>query len=402
MRILFLHNRYIYRGGEDESRAQEIAMLRNRGEEVIDYVLDNAEIKSENLITVGVRSIWNTKEADRVKDLIRSTRPDLMKVDNFFPLFSPSIFDAAKAMGVPTALSVRNYRLICPSANLFRNGSICTTCVGDKVALAAIKHRCYRQSYLQSAAVVASNAYAHQRGTWTDSVDRYIAVSNFVKQQLVAGGFPDEKILVKPNFISDSGIGDGSGGYGLYVGRLTEEKGVRSLLKAWPDVPLSVSLKIIGDGPLEAEVRQASETDSRIEYLGRKSLQDVCEYLGKAAFLIFPSEWYEPFGRTIVEAYSKGTPVIAASTPPMKTMIDDGVTGLLYRPGDSKDLASTISILMAVPERLNSMRVQARAKYLAAYTEDQNYRQLMDIFHQCVESNNPYLIPQMEPRLQKS
>jgi glycosyltransferase involved in cell wall biosynthesis len=212
-----------------------------------------------------------------------------------------------------------------------------------------------------------------------------------VKQQLVEGGFPEEKILVKPNFISDSGIGDGSGGYGLYVGRLTEEKGVRSLLKAWPDVPRSVSLKIIGDGPLESVVRQASDADPRIEYLGRKSLSEVCEYLGRAAFLIFPSEWYEPFGRTIVEAYSKGTPVIAALTPPMKAMVENDVTGLLYKPGDSRDLASAISILMASSERLNLMRAQARAKYLAVYTEDQNYRQLMDIFHQCINTNNSFL-----------
>jgi glycosyltransferase involved in cell wall biosynthesis len=391
MRILFLHNRYIYRGGEDESREQEIAMLRSRGEEISDYTLDNAEIKPGNLITVGLRSVWNTQEADRVKDLIRSTKPDLMKVDNFFPLLSPSVFAAAKAMGVPTALSVRNYRLICPSANLFRDGHVCTTCVGSKVALAAIQHRCYRQSYLQSAAVVASNAYAHLRGIWTDSVDRYIAVSSFVKQQLVAGGFPAEKIIVKPNFISDSGVGDGSGGYGLYVGRLTEEKGVRSLLNGWSDVPPPVSLKIIGDGPLESLVRQGSEADPRIEYLGRKSLAEVCDYLAKAAFLIFPSTWYEPFGRTIVEAYCKGTPVVAAFTPPMKAMIDDGVTGFLYNAADNKGLSSAVSILMADSERLNLMRTQARNKYLAAYTEDQNYRQLMDIFHQCINTHHSQL-----------
>ncbi|MBB5338417.1 glycosyltransferase [Tunturiibacter gelidoferens] len=366
-------------------------MLRSRGEEVSDYTLDNAEIKSGNLITVGLRSVWNTREADRVKDLIRSTKPDLMKVDNFFPLLSPSVFDAAKAMGVPTALSVRNYRLICPSANLFRDGHVCTTCVGSKIALAAIQHRCYRQSYLQSAAVVASNAYAHLRGVWTNSVDRYIAVSSFVKQQLVAGGFPEERIIVKPNFISDSGIGDGSGGYGLYVGRLTEEKGLRSLLNAWPDVPPSVCLKIIGDGPLESLLRQASEADPRIEYLGRKSLAEVCEYLAKAAFLVFPSEWYEPFGRTIVEAYCKGTPVIAALTPPMKAMVDEGVTGLLYNRTDKKGLASAVSILMADSERLNLMRERARAKYLAIYTEDQNYRQLMDIFHQCIDTHHSQL-----------
>jgi glycosyltransferase involved in cell wall biosynthesis len=389
MRILFLHNRYIYRGGEDESREQEISMLRSRGEEVIEYVLDNAEIRSENLITVGLQSIWNPKEFDNVKQLIRSKRPDIMKVDNFFPRLSPSIFRAAKEMGIPTALSVRNYRLVCPSANLFRDGHVCTTCVGSKVALAAIHHRCYRKSYLQSAAVVASNVYAHLRGVWGDSVDRFIAVSSFVKQQLVAGGFPEDRIIVKPNFISDTGVGDGSGGYGLYVGRLTDEKGVRSLLKAWKNVPQPVRLKLIGDGPLESIVREASEADSRIEYLGRKSLSEVCEYLGNAAFLIFPSEWYEPFGRTIVEAYSKGTPVIAAATPPMQAMVEDGATGLLYRPGDSEQLASVVNSLMSDQDRLRSLRIQARARYLALYTEEQNYQQLMAAFQQCILDHPP-------------
>jgi glycosyltransferase involved in cell wall biosynthesis len=384
MRILFLHNRYIYRGGEDESREQEISMLRSRGEEVIEYVLDNAELSSANLITVGLESIWNTSQFHKVKQLLRSEKPDIMKVDNFFPRLSPSIFSAAKEMGTPTALSVRNYRLICPSANLFRDGHVCTTCVGSKLALAAIQHRCYRKSYLQSAAVVASNAYSHLRGVWTNSVDRFIAVSNFVKQQLVAGGFPEDRILVKPNFISDSGVGDGSGGYGLYVGRLTEEKGVRSLLTAWRDIPQSVCLKIIGDGPLESVVREASQKDSRIEFLGRKSLSDVCEYLGRAAFLIFPSEWYEPFGRTVVEAYSKGTPVIAASTPPMRAMVEDGVTGLLFNPGDSKQLASVVNNLLIDTERLKLLRAKARERYLTTYTEEQNYQQLIDIFRQCI------------------
>jgi glycosyltransferase involved in cell wall biosynthesis len=384
MRILFLHNRYIYRGGEDESREQEISMLRSRGEEVIEYVLDNAELSSANLITVGLESIWNTSQFHKVKQLLRSEKPDIMKVDNFFPRLSPSIFSAAKEMGTPTALSVRNYRLICPSANLFRDGHVCTTCVGSKLALAAIQHRCYRKSYLQSTAVVASNAYSHLRGVWTNSVDRFIAVSNFVKQQLVAGGFPEDRILVKPNFISDSGVGDGSGGYGLYVGRLTEEKGVRSLLTAWRDIPQSVCLKIIGDGPLESVVREASQKDSRIEFLGRKSLSDVCEYLGRAAFLIFPSEWYEPFGRTVVEAYSKGTPVIAASTPPMRAMVEDGVTGLLFNPGDSKQLASVVNNLLIDTERLKLLRAKARERYLTTYTEEQNYQQLIDIFRQCI------------------
>ena len=355
-------------------------MLRARGQEIFEHVLDNATIQQSNLLTVGRESIWNVREADRVQALIREIKPDIMKVDNFYPLLSPSIFKAAKDLGVPTVLSVRNYRLVCPSANIFRDGHVCTLCVGKKLALPAIRYRCYRDSYAQSASVVASNAFARVRGVWHDLVDRYVAVSSFVKNQLVLGGYPEQKIVIKPNFISDSGIGDGEGGYALYVGRLTEEKGIRSLIDAWQGVSPKLSLKIIGDGPLEPLVQLASQSNPQIEHLGRRPLAEVIQLLGQAAMLIFPSVWYEPFGRSVVEAYSKGTPVVAAATPPMQAMIQQGRTGLLYAAGDAQALSVAVNSLVGAPETLAAMRRNARERYLEAYTEKQNYEQLMAIF----------------------
>ncbi len=361
-------------------------MLRARGQEIFEHVLDNATIQQSNLLTVGRESIWNVREADRVQALIREIKPDIMKVDNFYPLLSPSIFKAAKDLGVPTVLSVRNYRLVCPSANIFRDGHVCTLCVGKKLALPAIRYRCYRDSYAQSASVVASNAFARVRGVWHDLVDRYVAVSSFVKNQLVLGGYPEQKIVIKPNFISDSGIGDGEGGYALYVGRLTEEKGIRSLIDAWQGVSPKLSLKIIGDGPLEPLVQLASQSNPQIEHLGRRPLAEVIQLLGQAAMLIFPSVWYEPFGRSVVEAYSKGTPVVAAATPPMQAMIQQGRTGLLYTAGDAQALSVAVNSLVGAPETLAAMRRNARERYLEAYTEKQNYEQLMAIFRSVMSS----------------
>lgn len=393
MRILFAHNRYLHRGGEDESRSQEITLLRSRGHEVIEYVVDNRDVKQAGLIALGVRSVWSAQQADLVQGLIAKTRPDILKVDNYFPILSPAIFAAAKAVGVPTVLSVRNYRLICPSANLFRDGAICTECVGKKVAYPAMIHRCYRNSYLQSSSVVVSNAFAHLRGTWVQSVDRFVAVSEFVKAELIRGGFAADKIVVKPNFIVDSGPGNGDGGYALYVGRLTEEKGIGALIRAWRKVGTKLQLKIVGVGPLENLLEQEAAANPNIELLGWKSISEVCDYLGNARALIFPSEWLEPFGRSIVEAYSKGTPVIAANTAPMRDMVVEGKTGLLFKPGDGDELADRTLRLVDDEIGYKSMRLAARERYLARYSEDQNYTMMLDIFEQLISSSGAHQLP---------
>jgi glycosyltransferase involved in cell wall biosynthesis len=387
LRILFAHNRYVNRGGEDESREQEMSVLRSRGQRVIEYLVDNREIQKAGVVSLGLGAVWSKIQHEKIRSLIRDWQPDIMKVDNYFPLLSPSIFEAAKSMGVTTILSVRNYRLVCPSANLFKAGEICTNCVGRKVGLAAIKYRCYRGSYLQSTAAVLCNAYGHWRGTWTDSVDQYIAVSDFVKTQLVLGGFAESKISVKPNFIADTGSGDGSGKFFIFVGRLTAEKGIHTLLAAWRKVGARLPLKIIGEGPLEGEVRREVEKSGDIEFLERRSIEEVCDYVGRATALIFPSEWLEPFGRAIVEAFSKGTPVIAADTAPIRDMIRHEQTGLLFRAGDANDLAEKVLSLVDDFERLARMRMHARSRYLQCYSPERNYSQMMEIFER-VRSQN--------------
>jgi len=380
LRVLFAHNRYRNRGGEDESRDQEMHVLRSKGHEVVEYLVDNKDIQKTNYLSAGVQSVWNVDQHRQLTTLMKDIRPDILKVDNYFPILSPSIFGAAKSLGVSTVLSVRNYRLICPGTSLFRDGQICRDCVGSKLALSAIRHQCYRNSYFQSAAVALSNSFAHLRGTWRDSVDRYIAVSDFVKRELIRGGFPEHKISVKGNSIVDTGAGDGSGGYALFVGRLIPEKGISTLLQAWKTIGNALPLKIIGEGSLESDVVRAVETNPNIEYLKRKPISEVCDYMGRATVLVFPSEWYEPFGRSIVEAYSKGTPVIGADTEPMRDMIESGQTGLFFQSGNSEDLAKTVLSLTKDKQRLTHMREQSRRQYLKSYSAEQNYNQMMTIF----------------------
>jgi glycosyltransferase involved in cell wall biosynthesis len=387
LHIVFAHNRYRFRGGEDESREQEMTLLRSHGHHITEYIVDNRDISQPCNIIAGFRSVWNGMQYDQMRAFLRNSRPDILKVDNFFPLLSPAIFDAAKSMGVATLLSVRNYRLICPAATLFRNGEICTQCVGSRFATPALRHRCYRDSVLQSSAVVLSNAYGHMHGTWHHSVDQYIAVSRFVMDTLVRGGFPEAKISVKPNCISDSGVGNGSGHYAMFVGRLIPEKGLQTLLDAWRKVGMALPLKIIGEGVLEEVVRRAADEIPGVEYLGRRPLDEVCHYLGHATVLVFPSEWLEPFGRSIIEAYSKGTPAIGADTVPMRDMIEHERTGVLFTRGSSDALAAAVFSLLSDSARLTEMRVRARERYENDYSIERNYRQMMQIFDRVLSTN---------------
>jgi glycosyltransferase involved in cell wall biosynthesis len=380
LRILFAHNRYLNRGGEDESRDQEMFMLRSNGHEVLEYEVDNKDIPRTNYLKAGFQSIWNVEQHQQLTRFMQQSKPHILKVDNYFPILSPSIFSAAKQLGVSTVLSVRNYRLICPGSSLFRDGHVCTDCVGSRLALSAIRHQCYRDSYLQTAAVALSNGFAHLRGTWEQSVDRYIAVSQFVRRELIRGGFPGDRISVKANSIADTGVGDGAGEFALFVGRLIPEKGVQCLLEAWQQIGATLPLKIIGEGSLENLVVAATQTNPGIEYLGRQPISHVCKLLGQATLLVFPSEWFEPFGRSIVEAYSKGTPVVGADTEPMRDMIESGETGLFFRPGDSDHLAKIILSLVQDKRQLSHMREQARRKYLSSYSENETYAQMMTIF----------------------
>jgi glycosyltransferase involved in cell wall biosynthesis len=217
--------------------------------------------------------------------------------------------------------------------------------------------------------------------TWMEMVDIYISLTEFAKQKFIAGGFPAEKIIVKPNFVHpDPGVGDGSGGYALFVGRLSVEKGLDTLLAAWNYLEGKVPLKIIGDGPLADEVVESVKRLPKVEWLGRRPMSEVHKLMGEAMFLVFPSKWYETFGRVAVEAFAKGTPVIAANIGAIAELVDSGRTGLLFSPGNPEDLANKVQLAVANQSLLAQMRQEARTEFESKYTAQQNYYRMIAIY----------------------
>ncbi|PSB05261.1 glycosyltransferase [Merismopedia glauca] len=382
MQILTAHNYYQIRGGEDESYTAEKKLLQTMGHQVEAYEEHNDRISSLSSLQLAQTSIWSSEVYHHLKQQFQATKYDLVHVQNFFPLISPSLYYAAKEAGIPVVQTLRNYRLLCPNALFFRNGKVCEDCIGQFVPISGIIHGCYRESQLATAGVAAMLSVHRGLQTWTKMVDAYITLTEFAKQKLVQGGLPAAKIQVKPNFLSpDPGMGTGSGGYALYVGRLSVEKGVDTLLEAWKGLAGHIPLKIIGDGPLAESVHLAAAQMPQVEVLGRLPPSQVYELMGEAMMVIFPSKWYETFGRVAVEAFAKGTPVIGANIGAIAELIDHRRTGLLFEPGNDEDLMTQVEWLLDRSQTWQEMRQHARLEYETKYTAEVNYQQMMEIYH---------------------
>lgn len=381
MQILAVHNRYQIRGGEDECFEAEVKLLREAGHGVETYEENNDRVAQLGKIDAAAKTIWSREAYQATSDRLAAKPFDIVHVQNFFPLISPSVYYAAKAKRVPVVQTLHNYRLLCPNALFFRDGQVCEDCIGKPIPYPGLIHRCYRESSAASAGVMTMLSVHRALKTWTETVDLYIALTEFARQKFISGGLPAEKIVIKPNFVHpDPGVGEGQGGYALYVGRLSVEKGLDVLLAAWEQLDTPLPLKIVGDGPLADQVVAATQRQPHIEWLGRKPMAEVHALMGEALFLVFPSKWYETFGRVAIEAFAKGTPVVAANIGAIAELVTSGRTGLHFQPSNPTDLAEKVEWLLNHPTELTQMRSEARAEFLSKYTAEQNYRKFVEIY----------------------
>jgi glycosyltransferase involved in cell wall biosynthesis len=382
MRILQLHNFYKIAGGEDVVVRSEKSLLEAHGNSVVLLDVDNDAIASKfSQAMTAVNAIYSPASKQRVLQEINRFQPDVVHVHNFFPLLSPAVYDACREAGVPVVQTLHNFRLFCANSFFYRDGKVCEDCMGKFFPTPAVVHACYRDSRIGSAVVGTMQTVHRIRGTWRDRVDRYIALTDFARNKFIEGGLPANKITVKPNFVSvDPGCGEGQGDYALFVGRLSPEKGLETLLAAWEKLGDRIGLKIIGDGPLAPTVEQAATRIPGVEWMGRQSQDQLQALMKNAQVLIFPSVWYETFGLVVIEAYAGGVPVIASNLGTMSLLIDPGRTGLLFRAGDPQDLQERIEWILSHPLEVKKMRQEARREFESKYTATQNYQQLMEIY----------------------
>jgi len=393
IRCLFVHNRYLIRGGEDNVADEEVKLLKQNGHEVHLYEINNLKIDSfRKKIQTGFEITYSPNAKESLAKELKRFKPDIVHVHNFFPLLTPAIYDACIENNIPVIQTLHNFRLICPGALLLRDGNICERCITGSPYNAVI-HKCYRSSRLQSLAVARMVSYHRKNNTWANKVTRFIALTEFSKSKFVAAGFPSTKITVKPNFVNgntelemDSNESDiqneiNRKTYALYVGRLSKEKGINTLLDAWENI--NFNLNIAGDNMLES---QLPTTNSNIKFLGELSSHEIRTQMRGAQFLIMPSICFETFGMVIVEAFSNKIPVIASNLGAMADIVEHNKTGLLFKAGNSIDLTNRATYLIENPQKSKEMGIHAYKLYKDRFTPDRNYDLLINIYNEAIST----------------
>lgn len=391
LRVLLVHNYYQHAGGEGRVFAAEADLLSTRGHHVSRFTLHNDSVRDYGPLALVRATLWNQAAYDELTTLIRRERPQLAHFYNIFPLISPAAYYACQAQGIPVIQTVQNYRLLCPNALFLRNGRVCEECLGKRIPWPGVRYACYRNSRTQTAVVAAMLVYHRLRKTWQKQVDIYLAISSFSMQKQIRGGMPAHKFVLKHNFLHpDPGMRENPAGrYALYVGRLSQEKGIHTMLRAWADLA-HIPLKIVGDGPLVDEATSLVREQSlgQIELLGRRDHDEVMRLIQEARFVIVPSECYENLPLVILEAFACGVPVIASDRGSMAETVLDRQTGLRFAPGDPHDLVSKARWAWTHSDEMAAMGRAARREYELKYTAETSYRQLMAVYQAAIARKN--------------
>lgn len=382
--VLVVHNRYRSLGGEDVVFEAEASLLEEHGHRVRRLSVDNSRLPAvpqpAQRARLALETIWSSKAATAVRRAVRDFRPDIVHVHNTFPQLSPSIYEACRSEGVSVVQTLHNFRLICPVATLLRDGKPCEDCVGRVVPWPSVLHACYDDSRSKTATIAAMLSFNRVRKSF-NHVAAYIALSNFNRTLFIKGGLPAERVLVKRNFLApDPGARTGAGSDFVYVGRLSTEKGISTLLSAWKLMDDHSRLRVVGDGPLRPSVEEAARTTRSISYEGPLSRSGVISVIGTARALIVPSVWYECSPLTVIEAFACGVPVIASRIGALLEMVQTDKNGLTFTAGDPRDLASSMKRMQELGPAADEMGKTARADYESLYTGDRNYRRLVEIY----------------------
>jgi len=385
VKILLVHNEYGKLSGEEVMFHSIAKVLQNHGHEVTLFTRSSTEIKKMfcGRIRAFFTGLYNFNTASRFAELIKKEKPDIVQIQNVYPLISPVVFKVAHVLGIPLVFRCANYRLFCPSGLMLNKGEICERCVGGKEYWCVIKN--CETSFFKSFGYAIRNAYARVSSVITENTTIYYVLSQFQKDKFVSWGIPSNRIVIIPNFIEikevDSEIND-LGKYVGYVGRVSQEKGVPLLVDAISKSG-NVPLKIAGDYTSMPTLPAVVPTN--VTFLGQISMDSLNDFYANARIIVVPSIWYETFGMVVIEAMLHKRPVIGARVGAIQDTIQDGVTGFLFEPGNSDDLASKIRYLWEHPDLCHQMGQAGREKALREYSPEKYYERLMAVYKKAIK-----------------
>jgi glycosyltransferase involved in cell wall biosynthesis len=382
MRILQVHTRYRYEGGEDAVVRAEAALLARAGHEVVPFLAENPGGAGPTAAAM-LASPWNPAAARRLRAAARRARPDVAHVHNTWFALTPSVVAALDGMGVPVVVTLHNYRLLCANASLFRDGRPCQDCVGTH-PWHGVQHRCYRGSAVSSAAVAATISLNRALGTWDRHVRLFLALNDFARDRFVAGGLPADRVWVKPNSVADPGGRSGRPSASrtvLFAGRLVPEKGVGVLLEAWRRLaPAGLELVVAGDGPMRAELERRPPPSVR--FCGQLEPAAVRDWMLRSRALVFPTWLYEGQPMSVLEAFAAGLPVLASRLGGNAELVGGLGDGWLAPAQDPDALAGRLATL-ADDALVDRAGAAARRLYEERFAERHNLRALEAAYRYC-------------------
>jgi len=396
LRILLVHNFYgsSAPSGENKVFSSEKSLLELHGHSVEVFMRSSDEIRDKGVlgyIKGGLATPWNFLSRVRFLKAIKKFQPDLIHVHNTFPLISPSILYGVDKK-IPIVMTLHNYRIFCAAGVPMRNGNTCVRCLDRHSPISALIYGCYRNSRLATIPLVINIGLHQFLGTWVKKIDSFIAFTYFQKHLIVNAGLPHEKIFIKPNSCSDlyqNHIDQDRLPVVIYVGRLSLEKGLITLIEAWRKWSecgqIPPNLKIIGEGPLKLQL-QALSHGLPIQFMGQLDQSGVQNEIANAQLLVLPSECYEGFPMVVVEALSLGTPVAASNLGSLPEIVRDGVNGLIFEPKNSSSLFNALRRILEDPIKLKNLQLGARLSYENNYTSEENYQILLKIYQNTIKN----------------
>ncbi|MCC6694684.1 MAG: glycosyltransferase family 4 protein [Candidatus Hydrogenedentes bacterium] len=380
MKALQIHNYYRFRGGEDAMFENICGMLRENGHDVITY-----EMRSESIaglfgkLSATVNGIYSREAKADVDALIARERPDLAHVHNLYPLISPSVLSACAAHEVPVVMRCPNYRLVCPTAVHLRKGKPCELCRGGREYWCALTN--CRGNLMESTVMAARSYVVRSLGLIADTVSMFVPPSECVRQRLMEAGIPPARIRVVPNTVAipEAACDAASGSYVAFAGRLSEEKGVGTLVEAARKLP-AISFRIAGDGPLLASLKASAP--GNVEFIGHLGREALGAFYAGARIGVVPSIWLEAFGLVAGEAMAHALPVVASRIGALPEIVDEGVTGQLFAVGDAEDLATKLEAMWGDPLRCRAMGLAGREKVKREYARSVYFGRLMRVYEE--------------------
>jgi glycosyltransferase involved in cell wall biosynthesis len=392
VKVLVSHNFYSSKtpSGENQVFEAERQLLLKNGHALETFTRHSDEIRAKGaagVIQGALATPWNPWMAKAIRQKVEEFKPDIVHIHNTFPLLSPAIFPAIGKRAA-RVLTLHNYRLFCPAAIPMRDGKVCTECLDKRSPMPSMIHGCYRGSRAATLPLAFSVGLHRALGTWTKQVDAFICLSEFQRELMIEAGLPREKVHVKPNFYPGNPevvVWSERKPYVVFAGRLTAEKGVVNLLRAWNAWGAAApELRLVGDGQLRPELERMA-TGLPVRFLGQVGAEEAQAQIAGARLLVLSSECFEGFPMVVREAFAFGTPAAVSDLGPLPTIVEHGKSGIVFQPANPQSLLQEVRAAWETPGLLERLGQGARAEFASKYTEEANYATLMEIYRKAIE-----------------